>query len=54
MMMRRTMMSNGVSKFNSDFGLSIFVFECASVLATLGPLFGPVFAHTSAIEPHSY
>ena len=39
-MMRRTMMSNGVSKFNSDFGLSIFVFECASVLATLGPLFG--------------
>ena len=23
-----------------DFGLSIFVFECASVLATLGPLFG--------------
>ena len=40
MMMRRTMMSNGVSKFNSDFGLSIFVFECASVLATLGPLFG--------------
>ena len=41
MMMRTTMMSNGVSKFNSDFGLSIFVFECASVLATLVQLFGP-------------
>ena len=31
MMMRRTMMSNGVSKFNSDFGLSIFVFSSVLV-----------------------